>query len=278
MSLAAKLEIAKAAIRDADAVLIGAGAGMGVDSGLPDFRGKDGFWRAYPVFRELGLSFAEAANPVWFEKDPSRAWGFYGHRFNLYRNARPHLGFELLRRLIQSKGDGGFVFTSNVDGHFGRAGFPPDKIVECHGSILRWQCLESCGQPVWDCPDLDLEIDEEQCRALGDLPACPACRGLARPSILMFGDWGWDGVHTDRQEARFREWQGALHEAARKLVIIEIGAGTAVPTVRHLCESTAYRFTAPFIRINPRDLHGRAGAIPIPLGGLEGLRQLGLER
>ena len=61
-------------------------------------------------------------------------------------------------------------------------------------------------------------------------------------------------------------------------VLIGAGAGTAVPTVRHLCESTAYRFTAPFIRINPRDLHGRAGAIPIPLGGLEGLRQLGLER
>ena len=43
------------AIRGAEALVFGAGAGMGVDSGLPDFRGPEGFWRAYPPFRKLGL-------------------------------------------------------------------------------------------------------------------------------------------------------------------------------------------------------------------------------
>ena len=48
-------------VADARALLITAGAGMGVDSGLPDFRGPEGFWRAYPAFRRLGLDFVSLA-------------------------------------------------------------------------------------------------------------------------------------------------------------------------------------------------------------------------
>ena len=83
--------------REATALLIGAGAGMGVDSGLPDFRGNEGFWEAYPPFAKLGLSFMELANPGWFESDPALAWGFYGHRLESYRRTVPHRGFEVLR-------------------------------------------------------------------------------------------------------------------------------------------------------------------------------------
>src|ERR1043166_5468359 len=115
---------------DADALLIGAGAGMGVDSGLPDFRGDEGFWRAYPPYKKLGLAFEDLANPRWFDDDPSLAWGFYGHRLNLYRKTNPHEGFHVLRRLSASKERGAFVFTSNVDGQFVKAGFDPALIAE----------------------------------------------------------------------------------------------------------------------------------------------------
>src|SRR5262245_38367363 len=136
-----QLREAATAIREADALLIGAGAGMGVDSGLPDFRGNEGFWKAYSPFRERGLSFVQMANPVWFERDPEQAWGFYGHRRNLYRATSPHAGFEILRRWATSKERGSFVFTSNVDAHFARAGFDVEQIVECHGSLEHLQCL-----------------------------------------------------------------------------------------------------------------------------------------
>jgi len=53
-------------IRAAGALMIAAGAGMGVDSGLPDFRGTEGFWKAYPVIAKLGLQFEEMAQPIWF--------------------------------------------------------------------------------------------------------------------------------------------------------------------------------------------------------------------
>src|SRR5262249_28278071 len=90
------IEQAAADISSARALLIGAGAGMGVDSGLPDFRGPQGFWQAYPQL--YGRSFVDVANPSWFQREPTFAWGFYGHRLNLYRQTKPHTGFSILLR------------------------------------------------------------------------------------------------------------------------------------------------------------------------------------
>ena len=53
-------------IRESDALLITAGAGMGHDSGLPTFRGKEGLWKAYPYFKKVNMSFSDAANPAFF--------------------------------------------------------------------------------------------------------------------------------------------------------------------------------------------------------------------
>src|SRR5579871_3047174 len=91
-----RLRQAAEAVAAAEALLIGAGAGMGVDSGLPDFRGDQGFWRAYPPYAKLRLSFMDLASPEWFARDPQLAWGFYGHRLNLYRATQPHAGFQIL--------------------------------------------------------------------------------------------------------------------------------------------------------------------------------------
>jgi NAD-dependent SIR2 family protein deacetylase len=49
-------------IHEADGVIIAAGAGMGVDSGLPDFRGNEGFWKAYPALAAARIDFQQAAS------------------------------------------------------------------------------------------------------------------------------------------------------------------------------------------------------------------------
>ena len=59
-------------ISQADGLIIGAGAGMGVDSGLPDFRGDEGFWRAYPALGRQGLDFQSIASPQAFESQLQR--------------------------------------------------------------------------------------------------------------------------------------------------------------------------------------------------------------
>ncbi len=58
LSYEEKLNRAAEWIREADGLLVTAGAGMGVDSGLPDFRGKNGFWRAYPALGKKRLEFS----------------------------------------------------------------------------------------------------------------------------------------------------------------------------------------------------------------------------
>lgn len=240
-------------IAQADGLLLTAGAGFGVDSGLPDFRGTQGFWRAYPALGAAGIRFEEIANPAAFAHDPELAWGFYGHRLNLYRATVPHAGFDILRGMGERLRAGVFVFTSNVDGQFQKAGFAPERIVECHGSIHHLQCAIPCCAAIWAADALRLEVDAAACRARSALPRCPHCGGLARPNILMFGDWSWCAARSDAQEARFAKWRHSVE----RLVVIELGAGTAVPTVRHVGEAQG----APLIRINPvqPDLFGVPG-------------------
>lgn len=264
------LERAAEAIASAEAIFVGAGAGMGVDSGLPDFRGNSGFWRAYPPFQKLGLSFVDLANPRWFDREPTLAWGFYGHRLNLYRDTAPHEGFRLLREWGGSKPGGVFAFTSNVDGHFQRAGYADDEVCECHGSIHHLQCSLPCEPAIWDATDTAVDVSDEF-RASEPLPACQ-CGRTARPNILMFGDMRWVENRSEEQTLRMRDW---LRESAgARLVVVECGAGTAVPTVRWQCERVSAAFDAPLVRINPRESHGPARTISIAEGALSALRTI----
>jgi NAD-dependent SIR2 family protein deacetylase len=265
------LDQAASLISQADALIVAAGAGMGVDSGLPDFRGREGFWKAYPALARARLDFTTVASPSTFQRDPRLAWGFYGHRLALYRRTVPHAGFALLQRWGERALQGLAVFTSNVDGQFQRAGFDEALIHECHGSLHWLQCLRGCGQAPWLAEGVEPEIDEAECRWLGDLPACPDCGGLARPNLLMFGDWDWVG---DRYQAQTRRLSNWLARAERPLVI-EIGAGTAVPSVRHFSQLVVAAHGGRILRLNPREPDVAAAfGIGLAMGALAALQAL----
>jgi NAD-dependent SIR2 family protein deacetylase len=259
-------------IQSADALVITAGAGMGVDSGLPDFRGNKGFWKAYPPFAKLGYSFIDMANPNWFSRDPQLAWGFYGHRMNLYRKTIPHKGFHILKKWGQQKTGGYFVFTSNVDGQFQKAGFSTDQISECHGSIHHMQCARPCRDLIWDGQNVEVKVNEETMKAGDPLPLCPNCGQVARPNILMFGDWNWIGDRSDMQQRAMNQW--FRDNASSDIVIIECGAGTGVPTVRMTSERIAARGGAKLIRVNTREPEVPAGHIGLDMGALEALEAI----
>ena len=261
-------EAAAAILRETKHLLISAGAGMGVDSGLPDFRGNAGFWQAYPPYQKLGLSFVDLANPVSFDRHPELGWGFYGHRLELYRNTQPHQGFEILRRWAAAK-ESHFVFTSNVDGHFQRAGFAEDRVYEIHGSIYFLQCSLPCRREVLPEAGLSLGVDLESMRATASLPACPECRRVARPNILMFGDGRWIKDRAMVQEDHFDRWLERVGETP--LAIIELGAGPAVPSVRMQSEDLVRHLGAKLIRINPREPDVPPGQIGLAAGSLEAL-------
>lgn len=269
------LEAAREVFQSAGSILITAGAGMGVDSGLPDFRGKERFWNAYPAARKYGAAFSDMANPQWFVRDPGVAWAFYGHRLNLYRKTNPHEGFGLLLDFANSLPGKYFVFTSNVDGHFQKSGFDEDRIVEIHGSIHHYQCSVPCDPYIRSSDDLHVDVNMDEFRALDPLPRCPECNQILRPNILMFGDWSWVSYRTDSQQERLERWLFEQIQSGRPPVIVEIGAGQAVPTVRHFSETVMRRTGAVFFRINPRDYGVPSGkTFGFPVGALEGIRSL----
>ncbi len=270
------LDRAASTIASADALLIGAGAGMGVDSGLPDFRGDKGFWNAYPPYAALGLNFVALANPRWFKQDPELAWGFYGHRLNLYRQTVPHAGFQILHKWAERMPHGSFVYTSNVDGHFQRAGFPEERVMEVHGAIEWLQCTRTeCKAGLWHVDPAGpspVTIDETTMRAVAPLPVCPVCSALARPNVLMFGDAEWQESRTWEQEVRFNEWRATLTDA--RLAVVECGAGTAIPSVCNLCEYVAHQSRSKLIRLNVRESDVPLGQMGLPLGALEALEAI----
>jgi NAD-dependent SIR2 family protein deacetylase len=266
---------AKEAVNEAEALIFLAGAGMGVDSGLPDFRGNQGFWKAYPPIAKMGLSFEEMANPRWFDENPKMAWAFYGHRFNLYKKTVPHAAFEMLLNAGKLKKYGYFVYTSNVDGQFQKAGFDENRMLEIHGAIEYFQCQKPCSQEIWKAQNTKIQIDMQKFEAQNPLPNCPKCGGLSRPNILMFGDWHWLSNRSDNQHVLYDNWLEELKQAKARVVLIEMGAGKAVPSVRMQSSKLIRYLNATLVRINPRDYDLPDGNhFSFATGALEGIRQI----
>jgi len=258
-------------IDQADALIVAAGAGMGVDSGLPDFRGDKGFWSAYPALAKARMNFMDVASPRTFRTDLSLAWGFYGHRLALYRDTVPHEGFGILLRWDKRMPNGAFVFTSNMDSQFQKAGFAKDRVYECHGSIHAVQCLTPCCTDIWTADALKPQVDPETCRWLGPLPTCSRCGASQRPNILMFDDGEWLEQRADRQQAALGAWLARV----RRPVVVELGAGTQIPSVRYFGHEVILNHGGRLVRINPREADVSSDSdVSLPMSALAGLVEI----
>ena len=81
------------AINSSDALLIVAGAGMGIDSGLPDYRGPQGLWNSWHPARELNMTYESLSTHEQFINNPELAWGFQTYLTKLYNDLAPHDGY-----------------------------------------------------------------------------------------------------------------------------------------------------------------------------------------
>lgn len=132
-----------------------------------------------------------------------------------------------------------------------------DRVYEVHGTLRFMQCQgRKCQSAIWPTDDAEISgmtVDEETARVSSDVPKCPSCKGTARPNVLMFGDWNYRHDRENVQSEHYRQWRALVEKEAGNLVVLEIGAGKAVPTVRHESR-TVNRWTgAPVIRINPEE-------------------------
>ena len=160
--------------------------------------------------------------------------------------------------------------TSNVDGHFEKAGFPSERVYEIHGSINHIHCVKPCCNTLWK---LHREVDshESTMRSV-NVPICPNCGGTARPSIPLYGDWHFIDTRLAGQRRRFSVFLERIRN--RALVIIEIGAGTGMPVVRNVTESFCSNKNVNVIRINTLEPEIDAPHIALKCRGLEALRRI----
>ncbi len=126
----------------------------------------------------------------------------------------------------------------------------------------------------WRAHSVKPEVDMATGLMTNPLPRCPHCGGLARPNVLMFDDADWLSHAASAASRRMDEWLATVERP----VVIELGAGTHIPTIRRASERVAHQRRCPLIRINPRDSETAVldgSGVPtysVPLGALAGLQ------
>ena len=159
-------------------VLVLTGAGVSAESGIPTFRGIDGYWR--------NLDPAKLATPEAFAKDPGLVWEWYRERRQRIRNAQPNPAHKAIAKLAQHAQEF-LLVTQNVDDLHARAGSPKEKMVQIHGDIF----VTRCSRCDFSRHDYDHEHEHESEDI--DLPMCPRCNALMRPGVVWFGEQlPWD--------------------------------------------------------------------------------------
>ncbi len=235
-------------IKQADAIAIFAGAGMGVDSGLEQYRGANGLWEKNMRIGNKEIRHIDLMTHQAFVKTPKEAWTFIAYLINKYNNIKPHEGFYKLLELVKNKDY--FIITSNIDEHFQKAGFSEYKIFEIHGSIFYMQSMDILEKEIWLTPKL--KFDKKNFILKSPIPKCLGGKYNCRPNIMMFGDWFWVATKSLHQQKRYIDWQKQIKAKYKNIVALEIGAGTVIRTIRAASE----RFVTdkyPLIRINLND-------------------------
>jgi len=170
-------------------VLVLTGAGVSAESGIPTFRGKDGYWR--------NLDPAKLATPEAFARDPKLVWEWYRERRQRIRSARPNAAHEAIAKLAQ-QADEFLLVTQNVDDLHARAGLPTEKMVQIHGDIFITKCSRcdftyrsrggSPGPPGAQPRGGRLRSIAPTSEDSVDVPYCPKCDALMRPGVIWFGE------------------------------------------------------------------------------------------
>ena len=240
-----QIQLAAGFIRKAKKIVILAGSGMSADSGLSTFRDKSGYWK------NTSIDHFKMASHTTFLNDAVVSWNFYADRVSSYRAAKPHLGYEILHGWCKRMRVGNcFVFTSNVDQLFLKAGFADQQIFHCHGILDFMYCSDNRCQSRQTGLN---HISEEQLLEIqnGALPTC-SCGQIMRPHVMMFGD---QSFHHSANDQAIERWNTFLQSIKRtdNLVVLEIGAGSTVTTVEDVTWQLS-KIASAVIQINPNKL------------------------
>ena len=213
------------------------GAGISAESGIPTFRGPDGYW----TFGSTVYQPEKMATYSMFRKNPRAVWHWYLYRQSICRKALPNAGHLALVDFEKQYADRFLLVTQNVDNLHLRAGQSPERTYQIHGNLFQVRCAAECGFGIEPMPEgIDYEISkalsEDQWRRL----RCPQCGDLLRPHVLWFDEY-YDEPH-------FR-WESTMTAATTASLLITVGTSGATTLPAQVVE-LAHRRGAVTIDIN----------------------------
>lgn len=223
-------------------VLVLTGAGASAESGIPTFRGPEGYW----VEGHANFQPTELATNAAFRTRPDTVWAWYLHRRSVCRAARPNRAHEALVRLDAALEDRMLLVTQNVDGLHLRAGSPLERTYQIHGNIDFMRCARECDgklHPMPDAVDHEWPKGRAMDAATRALLVCPTCGGRARPHVLWF-DETYD-------EPRFR-FESSRRAAMSMGLLIVVGTTGATNLPLQVGALFARR-QAPILVVNPEE-------------------------
>ena len=167
-------------------VLVLTGAGVSAESGIPTFRGKNGYWR--------NLDPTKLATPEAFARDSQLVWDWYRERRQRIRNAQPNAAHHAIAKLARHS-DKFLLVTQNADDLHARAGMPNEKMVQIHGDIF----VTRCSRCDFERRDYEHEhhtanfgvrrhVAALKARTCPRTPKCPQCNAPMRPGVVWFGE------------------------------------------------------------------------------------------
>ncbi len=157
------------------------GAGVSVESGIPDFRSSGGLWDTYNP--------AEYASIEAFQSSPKKVWAMLHELEGILNDATPNPGHVALAKLEEA-GIVKAVITQNIDNLHQEAG--SEQVVEFHGNS-RWLVCQSCERRL-DHKEAEEHLDADR------IPRCPSCSKILKPDVIFFGETIPEGALTRSYE------------------------------------------------------------------------------
>ena len=211
------------AFEQASHITVMTGAGISAESGIPTFRGPEGYW----TVGSTSYHPQEMATYSMFTREPLEVWQWYCYRRSVCFNANPNPGHLALVEMEKMLSDRFTLITQNVDGLHLRAGNSPDRTFQIHGNIDFMRCSAECSNRLYPIPEfipstpVSMEFDPHLLEQL----VCPQCGKRTRPHVLWF-DESYDETH-------FR-FESSLQAASRTDLLIIVGTSGATTLPNHV--------------------------------------------
>jgi len=229
------------------------GAGISTESGIPTFRGPEGYW----TVGSKEYRPEQMATRAMFSVDPWEVWSWYLYRRNVCRKAIPNPGHAGVARIEEILGDRFRLITQNVDGLHLRAGNTKERTFQIHGNLHFRRCATACTEDLFPIPGSIEDKGRNQTLSPNEKAAleCPGCGGLTRPHVLWFDEYYDEG---------FYQANSAIRWAAESALLLVVGTAGATTLPMQIGAIVSQNQDAILIDVNPNPnpFQGLAGAHP----------------